>query len=127
MSIRRFFKPADALSSPRSSPKRPRLQSDSSSESDVEISVKLEEEVAQSSDESEVELLSTADSLGKSSSSKQSSRSRKSSSSTSSKQSVGFRSEWRVGLMEWLRYDSQSKDMLCVLCQKHDKTADLTD
>ena len=26
--------------------------------------------------------------------------------------------------MEWLRYDSQSKGMLCVLCQKHDKTAD---
>ncbi|XP_062521189.1 uncharacterized protein LOC134196128 [Corticium candelabrum] len=123
MSIRRFFKPADALSSP----KQPRLQSYSSSESDVEISVELEEEVAQSSDESEVELLSTADSLGKSSSSKQSSRSRKSSSSTSSKQSVGFRSEWRVGQMEWLRYDSQSKGMLCVLCQKHDKTADLTD
>ena len=59
MSIRRFFKPADALSSP----KQPRLQSDSSSESDVEISAELEEEVAQSSDESEVELLSTADSL----------------------------------------------------------------
>ncbi|XP_065831995.1 zinc finger protein 862-like [Oscarella lobularis] len=118
MSIHRFFKPADDAFP---SSKRPKplndSSSESSSESDVDISaVDLVE--AMSSDEGDVELLSTA---GKSSSSK---KSRKSSSSTSSKQSGGFRSEWRVGRMEWLRYDSQSKGMLCVLCQKHDKTAD---
>ena len=89
MSIRRFLKSAVALPSPRP-------HNDSSSESDVEVSaVEFEEEVAQSSgaqssDESEVELLSTADSLGKTLSSKQSFPSRKSSLSTSSKQSCDF-------------------------------------
>ena len=113
MSIRRFLKPADAFPSP----KRARPHNDSSSESDVEVSaVQFEEEVAQSSgaqssDESEVELLSTADSLGKTLSSKQSFRSRKSSLSTSSKQSCDF---VRSGvLVEWNSFDTTAKAKAC--------------